>query len=258
VLSDKTMIISGAGPGLGREIALAARREGANLVLVARTQARLKQIANAVDSTGEHVTWCVADVTDASTAKRAIATALDKFACLDCVVHCAALAPMAGILEPDWDLMREAFDVNVWGPLRLTAAAVKPLSSRGGSIIFIGSHSSMWPRRGLVQLAYGSSKGALTSAMVQLARELGPLRIRVNTVVPTFMIGPAVLAGFERTAALEGISPAAVQQRVASEMMLGEVPHDEDVAEAIVFLASDRARMITGQSLLVNAGYYVR
>jgi hypothetical protein len=65
--------------------------------------------------------------------------------------------------------------------------------------------------------------------MVQLARELGPLRIRVNTVVPTFMIGPAVLARFERTAALQGISPEAVQQRVASEMMLGEVPHDEDV-----------------------------
>jgi short-subunit dehydrogenase len=80
LLSDKTMIVSGAGPGLGREIALAAQRDGANVVLVARTQAQLQQIANAVDRTGEHVASCVADIRDASAADRVTATALDKFA----------------------------------------------------------------------------------------------------------------------------------------------------------------------------------
>jgi NAD(P)-dependent dehydrogenase (short-subunit alcohol dehydrogenase family) len=236
----------------------AARRDGANIVLASRTRTRLEEIQRAADPTGAHVASCVTDITDGSAVDRLVATAVDRFGGVDCVVHCAAFIPFGGIVDPDWELMRQAFEVNVWGALRLTSAAVEPLSTRGGSVVFIGSHSSMWGRRGLLQLGYGSSKGALTSAMVQLARELGPLKIRVNQVVPTFMIGPAMLESFERRAIEEAVSPQVVQQRIADEMMLGEVPRDEDVAEAVVFLASERARMITGQSLFVNAGYYVR
>jgi NAD(P)-dependent dehydrogenase (short-subunit alcohol dehydrogenase family) len=108
------------------------------------------------------------------------------------------------------------------------------------------------------QAAYAASKGALTSAMYSLAREVGPDRIRVNSVQPGWMWGPAV-AGFVRgSAAREGVPEEAVKARLAKRMALPEPAGDDDVAEAALFFASDRARAITGQQLLVNAGEFMR
>ena len=99
---------------------------------------------------------------------------------------------------------------------------------------------------------------ALTSAMYSLARELGPHRIRVNTVLPGWMWGPPVQAYVQFTAQTEGVPEADVLKRLSERMALPELATDSDVADAAVFLASDRARAITGQSLLVNAGELMR
>lgn len=108
------------------------------------------------------------------------------------------------------------------------------------------------------QAAYAASKGALTSAMYSLARELGPHRIRVNTVLPGWMWGPPVQAYVQFTAHTEGIEESEVKVRLTERMALPDLATDGDVADAAVFLASDRARAITGQSLLVNAGELMR
>ena len=108
------------------------------------------------------------------------------------------------------------------------------------------------------QAAYAASKGALTSAMYSLARELGPERIRVNTVLPGWMWGPPVEAFVRFTARAEGVDEAEVLGRLTSRMALPELAGDTDVADAVAFLASPRARAITGQSLLVNAGELMR
>jgi NAD(P)-dependent dehydrogenase (short-subunit alcohol dehydrogenase family) len=258
MLADKTILVSGVGEGLGREIAAVAHREGARVVVVARSRDRLESVVRDLDPTGERVVACVGDVTDEESCAQMVATAVERFGGLHAVVHCAALnGGPGGILDPDWKQMRETFDVNVWGALQLTAAAVDALSVDGGAVVFIGSHSSMWPRD-IPQLEYGASKGAINSATLQLARQLGPRKIRVNQVVPTFMMSDYMRSIFEMWAAGAGTTADEVQQGIANEMMLQEIPLDDDVAEAVAFMVSDRARMITGQSLLVNAGYYVR
>jgi NAD(P)-dependent dehydrogenase (short-subunit alcohol dehydrogenase family) len=97
------------------------------------------------------------------------------------------------------------------------------------------------------QAAYAASKGALTSsAMYSLAREVGPSRIRVNTVLPGWMYGPPVQAYVRFTAHTEGVSEDEVLGRLTDRMALPELATDGDVAEAVIFLASDRARAITG------------
>lgn len=260
MLADKTVLVSGAGDGLGREVAEVALREGAAVVLLARDAQRLGSLAAALDPDGRRVAVVVADLVHDEAGGRAVEAALSRFGRLDALVHCAARTggPGSSILSPDWQQMRETFEVNLWGALRLTAAAVGALETHGGgAVVFIGSHSSMWPQE-LAQLDYGASKGAISSAVLQLAKELGPKRIRVNQVVPTFMMSDYMRGIFEQFAELQGVTADVVEAGVAARMMLPEIPLDDDVAEAVAFMASDRARMITGQSLLVNAGYYVR
>jgi len=108
------------------------------------------------------------------------------------------------------------------------------------------------------QTAYAASKSALIGAVAHLAVELGPYRIRVNTVIPTWMWGPPVEGYVQYTAQQQGVAPEEIIAGITSKMPLGEIPSDGDVADAVVFFASDRARMITGQALLVNAGEYIR
>jgi NAD(P)-dependent dehydrogenase (short-subunit alcohol dehydrogenase family) len=136
-------------------------------------------------------------------------------------------------------------------------AAAPALERRGGgAVVLIGSQSSLLPQ--LPQIAYASAKGALHTAMYFMAQELGPKRIRVNSVVPTWMWGPPVQAYVEMEAKRRGVPVDEVVGEVRQRFPLGQIPADEDVAEAVLFLCSDRARMITGQALLVNAGELMR
>ena len=107
-------------------------------------------------------------------------------------------------------------------------------------------------------LPYAASKAGLLSATYYLAKELGPHKIRVNTVVPSWMWGPPVEGYVKYMAETQGVPPAEVIEGITKDMPLGEIPADDDVAEVVVFFASERARMITGQSLLVNAGELMR
>ena len=97
----------------------------------------------------------------------------------------------------------------------------------------------------------------MVTAMYYMAQELGPDRIRVNTVVPTWMWGPPVQGYVNLMASKENVSKDEIIAGITKDMPLGEIPKDEDVAEAVLFLASDRARMITGQHLMVNAGEHM-
>ena len=143
---------------------------------------------------------------------------------------------------------------NVLGNMLVAKAAVPHLKKRGGgSIVLIGSQS-MWLPPAMPQIAYAAAKGALVAAMKHMVTELGPDRIRVNMVVPTYMWGPPVEMYVDWQAKERGVDRQAVIDEIAARMPLGEIPADEDVAEACVFFCSDRSRMITGETLLVNAG----
>ncbi|TML38369.1 MAG: SDR family oxidoreductase [Actinobacteria bacterium] len=257
MLEGKTVVVSGTGPGLGREIAAAAVRDGANVVLGARTEANLEKAAQEIDPSGERVAWRVTDITDAEQCRSLAQLAADRYGHLDALVNVAALDTIFGGVEgADFDEWRRALEINLLGSMQVTQAAVPYLKKQGGAIVFIGSQAMFWSQ--IPQAGYAASKAALMGAVAHLTQELGPYRIRVNTVVPSWMWGPPVEGYVNMTARAQGIDPAQIVDGIIKNMPLGEMPGDGDVAEAVVFLASDRARMITGQSLLVNAGEYIR
>ena len=254
LLADKTVVITGVGPGLGSEIARAALRDGAKVVLAARTAAKLEQIAKDLDPSGERVACVATDIGDDAACAQLFAESEKRFGRIDAVVQVAALDAIFGTLEQgsldDW---RRAFDVNVIGSARVARAAAASMGKTGGgSIVLIGTQAAFLPTT--TQIGYGTSKGALKTAMYYMAKELGPKKIRVNTVVPTWMWGPPVEGYVKMVAKQRGVSQEVVIGEITSRMPLGEIPSDGDVAEAVVFFCSDRARMISGQYLMVNAG----
>ncbi|WP_030786211.1 SDR family oxidoreductase [Streptomyces sp. NRRL S-920] len=260
LLTGKTVIVSGVGAGLGHQVAAAVVRDGGNAVLGARTQARLAASAAGIDPGSTRTAYRATDITDERQCEALAALACDRFGGIDAVVHVAAWdSHFGGLEDADFDTWKGVVDVNLLGTLRMTRACLPALKERrGGSVVFIGTQSAVAAPSQVRQAAYAASKGALTSAMYSLARELGPHRIRVNTVLPGWMWGPPVEAYVQFTAESEGVAAAEVRGRLAARMALPDLATDGDVADAVVFLASDRARAITGQSLLVNAGELMR
>lgn len=259
LLADKTVIVSGTGPGLGREIALAAAREGANLVLGARRTENLEAVAGEVDPSGKRVAWQRTDITDHEQVRALADLAVERFGGIDALVNCAALDTVAGGLEQtSWDDIRSVMETNLVGSLAMTKAAMPALRRGGGAVVFVGSQVEMKVVADHPQLAYSASKAALRTAAHYLAQEYGPDRVRVNTVSPGWMLGPPVEAYLGYMAAAQQVTPDAVLADLEQKMALPYLATDGDAAEAVVFLASDRARGITGQTLLVNAGEYMR
>ena len=258
-LEGKVVLVAGTGPGLGRRIAAAALRDGASVVLGARSETSLAKIADELDPSGERVAWQAADVRDPELCRRLAGLAADRFGKLDALVSCAALDSLLGGIEhADWDRWRETFDIIVFGTMQMTQAALPYLRVAGGAIVFIASQTMFAPPPQAIQTAYAASKGALLSAMYHLAQELGPSGIRVNTVVPGWMWGPSVQYYVDAAARARGVSAEQVLAGITKDMPLGQMATDADVAEAVLFFASDHARAITGQSLLVNAGEVMR
>jgi NAD(P)-dependent dehydrogenase (short-subunit alcohol dehydrogenase family) len=260
LLQGKTVIVSGVGPGLGHQVAAACARDGARVVLGARTEANLVKSAQEIDPSGGRTVWRVTDIGDETRCAALAALAVERFGGIDAVIHVAALdRHFGGLEDADFAAWREVMDINLFGTLRMTHACLPSMKARGGgSVVMIGTQSSVAAPSQVRQAAYAASKGALVSAMYSLARELGPCRIRVNTVQPGWMWGPPVQAYVRFTADSEGVAEAEVLGRLTERMALPELATDGDVAEAAAFLASDRARAITGQSLLVNAGELMR
>lgn len=259
LLAGRTVIVSGVGAGLGHQVAAAVVRDGGNAVLGARTEENLAKSAAEIDPGGTRTAYRSADITDEEQCEELAALAAERFGRLDAVVHVAAWDSYFGGLEDaDFASWQSVINVNLLGTLRMTRACLPALTENGGSVVFIGTQSAVAAPTQVRQMAYAASKGALTSAMYSLARELGPHRIRVNTVLPGWMWGPPVEAYVQFSAHTEGVPEAEVLERLTSRMALPELATDSDVADAAVFLASDRARAITGQSLLVNAGELMR
>ncbi|MFD8772985.1 SDR family oxidoreductase [Streptomyces sp. NPDC059916] len=259
LLNGKTVVVSGVGAGLGHQVAAAVVRDGGNAVLGARTEANLAKSAAEIDPDGTHTAYAATDITDESQCEALAGLARERFGGVDAVVHVAAWDSYFGGLEDaDFSTWQQVIDVNLLGTLRMTRACLPALKEGGGSVVVIGTQSAVAAPSQVWQAAYAASKGALTSAMYSMARELGPHRIRVNTVLPGWMWGPPVEAYVQFTAHTEGVSQDEVLGRLTERIALPELATDGDVADAAVFLASDRARAITGQSLLVNAGELMR
>jgi NAD(P)-dependent dehydrogenase (short-subunit alcohol dehydrogenase family) len=259
-LEGRTIIVSGVGPGLGRETALVAAREGAAVVLGARTAATLESVAAEIDPTGARVAHAVTDITDPSACTRLVQTATERFGRVDALVNCAALDAVFGGLEGAGDFAewRAAFEVNVLGSLQMTRAALPELARQGGGVVFVSSQTQHHPPPLALQAAYAASKAGLTGAMRHVAQEVGARGVRLNEVAPGWMWGPPVEGYMSYLAQQRGVSQDVVVSELTANMPLRRMATDEEVAEAVVFLASPRAGGITGQTLFVNAGEVMR
>ena len=258
ILEGKTVMVIGVGPGLGSSCAAAAFRDGANVMVVARNEERLSMVAADIDPSGERVAVAAADIMDQGSLDAAVTRSVDRFGGLDAVINVAALdtahAPFADL--DDATLLKN-LEVNVLGAVHVVRAVTPVFAAQGGgSVVLIGSQASLKPVDVMPQSAYAAAKSALLAMARDMASELGPSGIRVNTVVPTWMWGPNVKLYCKWQAAERGCTAEEVRDEIAAGMALRTMPTDADVAEAAIFFASDRAAMITGQRLLVNAGEF--
>lgn len=255
-LSGKVVLVSGVGVGLGKSVAAAALRHGADVVLGDLVANRLKEIALELDPTGDRVAWAECDIADDAGCQALVALGVERFGGVDAVVNVAARDNVfGGLMNSSFDEWDPVIDVNVKGTLRMTRAAVPTMQARGGgAVVIIGSVGYIKPPTGAPhQLAYASSKGALMTAMRYLAAELGPDAVRVNTVTPGWKLGPVLQGYLQSVADEQGVDLAAVLAPIESGVALRKLATD-DVAEAALFFCSDRARLITGQNIHVDGG----
>ncbi len=243
----------GVGPGLGRDLALRFSACGADVVLAARRAESLRSVAAEVGASGRRALSVQADVADAASIDALFARVAAEVGRLDTLVYNAFVPPsflsVAETPEADW---RASFEVHVLGAARTATAATPLLEAAGGSIVFVNTQAARRSesRRG----AYSATKAALLSLARTLAGELGPRGIRVNSVVPGQIWGPALEGYLAERAAARGVSTEAFVAEVTRPMALRRIATGTEVADAAVFFASGLASGITGQSLDVNAG----
>jgi NAD(P)-dependent dehydrogenase (short-subunit alcohol dehydrogenase family) len=258
MLHNKTVIITGVGVGLGRECVTRALREGANVVIAARTQANLDTVRAECDPPGERMAARATDITDPEACAALVQLASERFGGVDALVQVAAYEhAWGGLYETDLASWRAAFETNVLGVLTLLRPVAEVMKARGGgAVVLIGSQSMFKPT--LPQAGYAASKAALLSAMYYLADELGPDNIRCNMVVPSWMWGPPVERYVKGQAKSKRISKEVALQEIVGAFPLRRMTEDGEVADVAMFFASDYAKAVTGQHLLVNAGEMMR
>ncbi len=260
MLTNKVVIVSGIGPGLGQELAHAAAREGAaGVVLAARTAQYLEEVERELRKRwpGCATLAVPTDISVREQCQRLVDTTLERFGRIDALINSAYTAgTFAAFEDADLEDWRLPFEVNVLGTLSLTQATVGPMrAAGGGAIVLVNTMVQRKPLRG--QGAYATSKGALTAAARQLAVELGPHGIRVNSIYPGWMWGPPVEGYLSGAAEQQGVSREALIEGITQHIPLRRIPDDGDCANAAIFFASEYSRVITGASLDVNGGEWM-
>jgi NAD(P)-dependent dehydrogenase (short-subunit alcohol dehydrogenase family) len=250
-LQDKVVLVAGVGPGLGRSIALAAAREGADVVLAARTGSRLEEVAKEIAALGRRGLAVPCDLADPDSAERLVQAASEEFGQVHCLAYNAlSMPPIKNLMVVDMAALTTAFDQNTMAALRMTRALAEQLES----VVYVGSMVVRFsqPTMGPYKLA----KAAMLAMAQSLATELGPREIRVNSVAPGHIWGDSLQWYFGYLAKKRGIDPQVIYDETAAATDLKRLPLPDEIAEAVVFLLSERARAITGQCLDVNCGEY--
>jgi len=238
-LKGKVAIVTGAGGGgIGTSVSYELAREGACVVANDIDRAWADKVAKQVNSQGSKAIATYADVTSFTECTAMVNKALAEFSRVDILVTIPAYMGAGSFAHSSLEDLHRVVDVTFWGTLNAIKAALKTmLAQRSGSIVCMGSDSARMAPPG--ESMYAASKSAIMTFTTSLAKEVGSSSVRINVV-------NAALVSTPGSAGLAG--------GYSHNYPLGRFPEPDEVAEAIIFLASDRAAMITGQSLSVNSG----
>ena len=256
LLADKVIVISGVGPGLGRTLALEAAREGARVVLGARSNDFLATVAAEVETDGGAALALSTDVTDVQQCQSLVAAAMQRFGRIDGLVNSA-------YTHGDWATMdsanpekfSEVFNVICQGAVRMAQACVPHMqASGGGSIVNVSTLSTVKPFPG--EAMYAAAKGALNAVTRHMANDYGAMGVRVNALRMGWIGGAPVYAYIDQQVAA-GADRNEVIGGITSRIPIGEIPPESDCAKAVLMFLSDYSRVVSGASLDVNGGEYM-
>lgn len=245
--AGKVAIVTGAGQGIGEGYAKALARDDARVVVAEINEGQGRRVAGEIVATGGEAHFVHVDVGSAESTRAMAKAAIDAFGGIDYLVNNAAIyhgMQIAPLITVDWDYYQRFMSVNMNGALLCVRACYESMAERGGGAIVNQSSTAAWMSIGY----YGIAKLALNGITQSLARELGPMNIRVNAIAP----GPT------DTQATRSIVPEPILAQILAQMPLARVGTPDDLVGACLFLLSDAAGWITGQVVNVDGGQIMR
>ena len=244
-LTDRVVAITGAGSGIGRAIAQAFAAQGARVAVLDRDAEGAQATVDEITRSGGQAVAIACDVSSAASVAQAAERSAAALGPCDVLVNDAGIlraGPLATLSEADWNV---TMAVNLSGCFLCSQAFGAQMRAKGaGALVHIASIAAHQTTAG--SGAYGVSKAAIAMLSSQLAVEWGPQGIRSNTVNPGMTYTPLTQARYDQPGNLE---------RMAKAIPAGRIARPQDIAEAVLFLASDRSAYITGQALNVDGGF---
>lgn len=250
-IAGRRAVVTGASAGIGRACAIALADEGAHLLLVARHEEALAAVAEEItDRTGRRPTTLAADVVETETCQRVRSHTSNA---VDILVNNVGGTQLSPILEVDEVTIDHLLDTNYRAAVRMCSTLV-PLMTGWGRVVNIGSIAAREPHPASAH--YSAAKAALTTYGAALARAVGRRGVTVNTVLPGYTLTRQMQTALDTVRAQRDWSETDAVRRLArlDEQPVGRIGRPEDVADAVVFLASERASWITGVALPVDGG----
>ena len=242
--SKKTIIVTGAGAGIGRAAALAFARRGAERLIVNSRGAHCEETAAAVRALNVQCTAVPGDIGQAETVERLFAEAHGR---VDVLVNCAGVVPQGDLLTTDMSAWDAAFDTNVKAVFLTCREAVRLMRGRGGAIVNVASVAGF---KGIKNRAlYSATKGAVIALTKSMAAEYVGDGIRINAVSPGTVLSPSLQARIDLAE-----DPAAEKNMFESRQPIGRLGTPEEIAEVILFLASPANSYMTGENLVCDGG----
>lgn len=254
-LKDKVAYVAGASKGIGKEVARALAKEGAKVVMCARDESVLERAAKEIErETGTEVLYKRADVSDSQQVKEFVKLGIQKFGTAHILVNNAGGPPSSLFMDLQDHHWNEAFDLNLMSAIRLSRELIPyMMRQRWGRIINLTSVAVKQPIDGLI--LSNSIRAAVHGWAKSLSNELAPYNILVNCICTGFMHTERVESLAQSIAQREGVETKDVVRRWEAQIPMGRLGRPEELADLVVFLASERAGYITGTSIPIDGGY---